>query len=480
MEYLTLSVAYTGLKAVSAVVSNFQKLKKLSDLPTEIQEDTFYLIHTVESIKPALELAILLHSRQITCLHVSSSISLARKVLVECESFIESIKFIKDYESSLSSNDDDYESDDNDQEQEEQDDDDDDDEENEQQKEQNRQEIIEYLSAPSQRDRLALLLRRLQLVLQALNLGITSASFIFPKQITIYQFPFKFDYDAFQIALELIRKMEMNRKFNTINKRELWVLTGNLHGFIIPSTKKRHDNKRCEDSMLTRLCHTKCVLSLQQKRRKLDGKSVFAAFMTLYNIEQTDINDDENGDNDDNQDNEDNQDEKNEIDFMNKKCYKMELDFLEFEKFRRFDPIYTKNLNENADIVYDEERDEDIRNIALCYQWVFKKHKFVLEFESLDKFHLKNVSLPISSEVFEFLIALLIIRSTYLESNSKKKNVINNPSIMDQFVSTKDLIKLSKKYLRFESNKQCKTLTPNKNHDVDDLVQSLSDKFSIK
>ena len=465
MDYLTLSVAYTGFKAVSAVVSNFQKLKKLSGLPLEIQEDTFYLIHTVESIKPALELAILLHSRQLTAIHVSSSISLARKVMVECDAFIESISFIKDGYDSF----DEYETDNDDN------DDDDDDEDEEYQKEleekaKNRQEIIEYLSAPSQRDRLALLLRRLQLVLQALNLGITSASFLFPKQITIYQFPFKFEYSSFQIALDIIRKMEMNREFNTRNKREIWCLTGNLHSFIIPSTKK-NEIIICDEPILTRLCHTKCVLSLEQKKRKLDGKSVYGAFMTLYNIEQQ-------------QDMNENDEEKNDTNFMNQEYHKMELDFLEYVNFKRFDPIYTKQLNEN-EMVYDE--DEDVRNTSLCYQWIYNKHKYVLEFEPLDKFNLKNISKPISCEVFEFLISLLIIRSTYLESNSKKKNVINNPSILDQFVSVKDMINLSKKYLRFNATKKDKNVTPNQkcnfsrnNGNVDDLVENFNTKFSMK
>eukprot|EP01084_Bolivina_argentea_P187353 322742_1 len=459
MDYLTLSVAYTGLKAVSAVVSNFQKLKKLSDLPTEIQEDTFYLIHTVESIKPALELAILLHSRQLTAIHVSSAISLARKVLVECDTFIESISFINDDNETDDNSDNDstdsnsntncdYNSDNN--------------------NIKNRQEIIEYLSAPSQRDRLALLLRRLTLVLQALNLGITCATFIFPKQQTIYQFPFKFEYKSFQIALHLIRKMEMNRKFNTNNKREIWVLTGNLHLFIMPSSKFK--------PILKRLYHAKCVLNLEGKKRKLDGKNVFAAFMTVYDIEKGNyINDsDENEEKNDNSDG------------INKKCYRMELDFLDFEKFRRYDPIYTKDMCEYN---YNEENEDDIRNNVLCYQWIYEKKRFILEFEPLDKFNLKNIEQPISCEVFEFLISLLIIRSTYLESNSKTKNVIDNPSILDQFVSTKDMIKMSRKYLRFMAmdkdnmvtlNQKILTQIQSGNNDMDDLVESLSNKLSVK
>ena len=180
MDYLTFSVAFTGFKAVSAVVNSFTKLKNLSDLPSEIQEDTFYLIHSIESIKPALELAILLHARQITAVHVSSAISLARKVLVECEAFIDSITSIDP-----DSDDDDTSSESEDENQM--------DEFTKQRRARrarHRQKIVEYLSAPSQRDRLALLLRRLQLVLQALNLGITSASLVFPRDLTIHQLPF--------------------------------------------------------------------------------------------------------------------------------------------------------------------------------------------------------------------------------------------------------------------------------------------------
>ena len=282
--------------------------------------------------------------------------------------------------------------------------------------------------------------------------------------------------------------MEMNRKFNTTNRRELWVLTGNLHSFIIPSTKKR--SKMKDVQILTRLCHTRCVLSLEQKRRKLDGKIVYGAFMTLYNIEQ-DMNDDDDDDgytdNDNNENSNDNEEQKYESNFMNEEYHQMELDFLEFVNFKRFDPIYTKQLNENDIIKYDEDNDDDIRNTAFCYQWIFNKHKFVLEFEPLDKFNLKNISSPISCEVFEFLISLLIIRSTYLESNSKEKNVINNPSILDQFVSTQDMIKLSKKYLRFNESTNCENLTPNQkancsrnNGSVDDLVETLNTKFNMK
>eukprot|EP01083_Nonionella_stella_P145448 455806_1 len=447
MDYLTLSVAYTGLKAVSAVVSNFSKLKKLSDLPAEVKDDTFYLIHTVTSIKPALELAILLQSRQITAIHVSSAISLARKVLVECETFIESISFIDDDDDSDHDSEDDYDDNTNDVSSASDsncaitDD----------EKLKNKQEIISYLSAPAQRDKLALLLRRLALVLQALNLGITASSFIFPKHITIYQFPFQFEYQSFQIALDLVRKMEMNRKFNTPNKREIWVLTGHLHTLMIPSSRSQ--------PILTRLCHTKAVLSLEQKKRKLDGQIVYAGFMTLSDIEQNTDNECKN------------------------KCYKMELDFLEFEKFKRFDPVYTKNLKHlDKMVLYDED---DIRNIALCYQWTYKGQRFILEFEPLDSFNLQNISHPISCEVFEFLIALLVIRSTYLESNSKTKHVLNNPSVLDQFVSTREMIQLSKKYLRLNVNQD--RVTPEHKmgqaHDgntMDDLVQTLNQQLSVK
>ena len=453
MDYLTFSVAFTGFKAVSAVVNSFTKLKNLSDLPSEIQEDTFYLIHSIESIKPALELAILLHARQITAVHVSSAISLARKVLVECEAFIDSITSIDP-----DSDDDDTSSESEDENQE-----------RRARRARHRQKIVEYLSAPSQRDRLALLLRRLQLVLQALNLGITSASLVFPRHLTIHQLPFTFNVDAFQIALDVIRKMEMNRKFNTNHHRAVWAMTGNLHLFIIPSTQ-RASRKRRNDPVLTRLCHSKCVLSLEPKARKLDGKNVFAAFMTLHSTESEDLNDSNESDNDssDDSDAESNgqivmdlvvgsrpshsqNEEKEEID---RKQYRMELDFLDFIRFRRFDPIYTKNTGEE-EVLLDGDT-EDIRDCALCYQWTFRGESYILEFESLDKFHLRNLEHPISSEVFECLVALLLVRSTFLESNSKTKRVVDNPSVLDQFVSVQDMVKMTKKILRFKTGKGSK------------------------
>ena len=94
MDYLTLSVAYTGFKAVSAAVSNFQKLKKLSGLPLEVQEDTLFDSYCRIN-QTSIRISHLLHARQLTAVHVTSSISLARKVLVECDAFIESISFIK-------------------------------------------------------------------------------------------------------------------------------------------------------------------------------------------------------------------------------------------------------------------------------------------------------------------------------------------------------------------------------------------------
>ena len=504
MDYLTFSVAYTGLKAVSAVVQNFAKLKKLSDLPSEIQEDTFYLIHTVHSIKPALELAMLLHARHITAVHVSSPISLARKVLVECDAFIDSIGSIDgdsdDDASSLSDHHDD--SDDSDFGGDEQ--------WSNAQRARNRQEVIDYLSAPSQRDRLALLLRRLQLVLQALNLGLHSAAFIVPRHVTIHQLPFTFNVDAFQIALDLIRRMEMDRKFNTKKRREIWTSTGNLHLFIIPSTKQRRGKRigaGTDRPILTRLCDTKCVLSLEPKTRKLDGKRVFAAFMTLHSMEQPvlsgDTEDGHSGRSDDEEQEERKEKEREKEEGLDRSRYRMELACFEFKRFRRFDPIYTKGVGEGEMLMDDEN--EDVRDRALCHQWTFQGQSYILEFESLDKFHLGNVEQPISCEVFEFMIALLVERSTFLESNSKTKCVVENPSVLDQFVSVQDMVKRTKKYLRFQRTKEALT-TPDhsgisprtrmratqggtvstalkeqsRNEDISDLADSIDDKLTIK
>ena len=550
MQFAALSVAFTGLKAISTVTQHLVKLKKLSNLPIEIEEDTFYLIHTVHSLKPSLELAILLHTRHITCNYVSSSISLARRVLVECETFLDSIDVSIDNETDNDDTDSDSDSltDDSSDDYDGYDDNDDsNDNENsvkltkrqqqefEQEyahyspkgkdknnkngknttkngknnamrnarkqaklakKQKKQQKMIEYLSAPAQRDRLGLLLRRLQLVCQSLNLGVSSCQFIFPLNCNIFNFPFVFNENGFNIAMQYIRYLEMNRKLNYGKRGKLLVCTGNLHLWHYPSTMRRpstnnmnENNKQSKnDSMqdiaasmiLEEQGHYKCVVSIDEITSK--------AYLTISSVQDdskhetesvrggtgvntgseneieyyediSDNNNDNDGDGDDGDDGDDKEsktiDDNDSVTSMpqangiqttssNGQSYKMELSMKRFCKWKRFDGIYN-NYNQSKDKCYKYKYkykwEENLPENSLLYMWHFDNQSYVLEFETLDKLYLKNIPNVISCEVFEFIIALLLVRSD--GDNNNLSCALDRQPIENVKCKVKQLLKFS-------------------------------------
>lgn len=188
----TIALGIWGCKAVHNIYKALDVGLKVRGLPEIVTEDLAYLTRALLVLKTPFQICLTLGRRFRTCGYVAGAISLARKMLLDCEEFMD---FDDDTETA----------------------------------------VREYftIDLPGKEKKLKRLLANMKLTLEALNLSLTTVAIGVGAPVhALLRQAWVFDKLALEASLSIIRTLEMNRTMNTDDPTRVLAATGQFWKFI--------------------------------------------------------------------------------------------------------------------------------------------------------------------------------------------------------------------------------------------------------